>query len=193
MALPARDGLRVMLWERITPRRVLHSLGTENVAVILAMRWGADPEEAGCAALLHDMTKDGGDQLQKLSACGIMRDEWEKTVPGAYHALTAAALAKEMGFGENLISAVRWHTTGRVEMSLLEKIIYLADKTEPFRPPYSGLEEIRRLMYTDLDGAVAMAIERIMQYNLNRGQELDKNSESALKWLLERMEIHEKR
>ena len=191
MALPSRDDLRVMLWERITPRRALHSLGTESAAVTLAMRWGADPEEAGCAALLHDMTKDGSDQLQNLSAYGIMRDEWEETVPGAYHALTAAALAKKLGFGENLISAVRWHTTGRAGMTLLEKIIYLADKTEPFRPLYSGLSEIRRLMYTDLDRAVAMAIERIMQYNLNRGQELDKNSDSALKWLLERMETDE--
>jgi nicotinate-nucleotide adenylyltransferase len=173
----------MMLWERISAERALHSLGVEDVAVTLAMRWGGDPEEAGCAALLHDMTKDGSDLLQSMRRYGIMSAEWEETVPGAYHALTGAALAREMGFGEGVCSAVRWHTTGRAGMTDLEKIIYLADKTEPFRPSYSGLREIRAEMFSDLDRAAAMALRRIICWNGERGRLLDKNSAEALEWL----------
>jgi nicotinate-nucleotide adenylyltransferase len=165
------------------------------------MRWGADAEEAGCAALLHDMTKED-DRLQNFNTYGIMSAgqtlsdqkiyhakhgitsaEWEETVPGAYHALTGAALAREMGYGEGVSSAVRWHTTGRAGMTLLEKIVYLADKTEPFRPLYSGLPEVRRQMFADLDRAVAMALRRIICWNGERGRILDKNSAEALEWL----------
>ena len=113
----------------------------------------------------------------------LKRSKREKTVPGAYHSLTGAALARNMGFDERVSSAVRWHTTGRAGMSVLEKIIYLADKTEPFRPLYSGLPVIRAEMFRSLDLAVAMALRRIICWNRERGRILDKNSAEALNWL----------
>jgi nicotinate-nucleotide adenylyltransferase len=171
------------LRKRLSPKRARHTLGTESVAATLAMRWGADPKEASYAALLHDMTKEE-EQLQSFNTYGIMKSEWEETVPGAYHALTGAALAREMGFSENVISAVRWHTTGRAGMTLLEKIIYLADKTEPFRPHYSGLREIRAEMYRNLDRAAEMALRRIICFNNERGRTLDKASAEALEWII---------
>jgi predicted HD superfamily hydrolase involved in NAD metabolism len=153
------------------------------------MRWGIDTESARCAALLHDITKEMPNQLQLLHDYGILPAEWLKTVPSVHHAITGAALAKELGCKEEIISAIRWHTTGRAEMTGLEAIIYLADKTEPFRPLYSMLAEIRKMMYTDLNKALALTLRRIIQYNQERGVPVEQSSTEALDYI-ERKCIH---
>jgi nicotinate-nucleotide adenylyltransferase len=183
MAAPNREELLAMLRERLTPRRVLHTLGVEAVAVCLAARWGAGVEAAGFAALSHDMTKEEPDQLHLMKQYGILPSVWEETVPNVYHALTGAAFARELGVGGDAVSAVRWHSTGRAGMTILEKIIYLADKTEPFRPLYPGLIEIRGLMYTELDRALALALQEIMRWNRERGEPIEQHSIEALEWI----------
>jgi HD superfamily phosphohydrolase YqeK len=68
-------------------------------------------------------------------------------------------------------------------MTVLEKVLYLADKTEPFRPLYTGFFEIKDLMYTDLDRALRLAISRIMRWNRDRGEPVEQNSVEALRWI----------
>jgi nicotinate-nucleotide adenylyltransferase len=178
-----REELLSMLRERLTPKRILHTLGVESVAVCLAMRWGENTETASASALLHDMTKEAPCQLQLMARYDILPSVWEKTVPNVYHALTGAALARELGYGDGAASAIRWHTTGRAGMTMMEKILYTADKSEPFRPLYSGITEIRRLMFTDIDRALEIAIQRIMLWNRERGEPVEHNSVEALEWL----------
>jgi len=171
-----------MLRRRLSPRRVLHTLGVEAVAACMAMRWGCDAEAARRAALLHDMTKEDPDPLQSLRDYGILPSEWEKTVPNVYHALSGAALARELGFDEGIASAVRWHTTGRAGMTVLEKVLYLADKAEPFRQAYPELSAIKLYLYSDLDQALYTALRRIKRYK-KEGGTLEQNTVNALRWI----------
>ena len=144
------------------PKRLGHVLGVEEEAVRLARKWGADEGQARLAALLHDCTKgwDTGRHLQFCGEYNIIIGKFEQENPKLLHAVTGAELARErFGVCDAVCDAVRWHTTGRPGMGLLEKVIYLADKIEPLRD-YDGVEEFRKLSYADLDGAVLAVLER---------------------------------
>jgi nicotinate-nucleotide adenylyltransferase len=183
MEHPNRDSILNMLRSRLSPERLLHTLGVEAAAVCLAQRWNADVGTARNAALLHDITKEERNQLQMMEGYGILPEETVKTVPNVYHAMTAAAFAREMGFCGDTVSAIRWHTTGRAGMTVLEKILYLADKTEPFRPRYTEYAEIKRLGFYNLDRALALALKAIMKWNEKWGEPVEHNSVRALEWL----------
>ncbi|MCL2003032.1 MAG: bis(5'-nucleosyl)-tetraphosphatase (symmetrical) YqeK [Oscillospiraceae bacterium] len=183
MAVPSRDELLAMLKKRLSPRRALHTLGVESVAACLAARWGADAGDARRAALLHDMTKEAPDQLQLMRDYGILPSVWGETVPKVYHALTGAALARELGFGEEIASAVRWHATGRAGMSVLDKILFTADMAEPFRAEYPGMRELRGLLYTDLDRSLALALTMTMRFVRENARPEDRVTQEALEWI----------
>jgi nicotinate-nucleotide adenylyltransferase len=187
MAPPSREELLSMLRQRLSPRRVLHTLGVESVAACMAMRWGADVDSARCAALLHDVTKEDPDQLLLMRNYGILPSEWEKTAATIYHALTGAALARELGFSEKIVSAVRFHGTGRPEMTTLEKTIFLADITEPCRHEMPGLRQLRALLHTSLDDALAMGLSMTLRYVRENGWPEDRHTGEALQWIKERM------
>lgn len=159
---PELSWLRERALDYLDPKRVPHVLGTEEEARRLAKRWGADEEEAAEAALLHDMTKrlSREEQLRLCEKYGIMADTSETANAKLYHAVTGAALARaDFGVPEPIEAAIRWHTTGRAGMRLLEKIIYLADYIEPNRHGFEGLEELRVLAYEDLDRAMLLGLE----------------------------------
>ena len=115
-------------------KRIPHVLGTEQEAIRLAERYGADVDKARTAALLHDCTKKLGmeEQLELCRRFGIQLDELEQRALKLLHAKTGAAIAKEVfGVDEEIFRAIWWHTTGHAGMTLLEKILYLADYIEP--------------------------------------------------------------
>ena len=162
-------------------KRRAHADGTAETAFALAERWGADPEAARRAGILHDITKALTEQEQ-LHLCyeyGLSPTEFQYENPKLLHAVTGAAVAERIfGESEDVVSAIRWHTTGRAEMSLLEKILYIADYMEPNRD-FPGVELLRELVWQDLDAAIFRGLEQSVRHVRAKGCVLDPDSEKA--------------
>ena len=169
----------------LKPSRVAHVLGCRDTAVALARRYGADETDAARAGLLHDITKalDGPLQLTLCRGYGKILDDFSKKYPKTLHALTGSLVAERI-FGENeaVVSAIRWHTTGRAHMSLLEKIVYVADYMEPNRD-FPGVDRLRELAYTDMDAALKLGLEMTMVHVEGQGSAVSPESRQALAWL----------
>nr|WP_326127036.1 nicotinate (nicotinamide) nucleotide adenylyltransferase [uncultured Oscillibacter sp.] len=153
--------LRPVALSYLKRRRVPHVLGTEQEAIRLAERYGADVERARRAALLHDCTKklEMDEQLALCRQYGIELDELERKALKLLHAKTGAAIARDVfGVDDEIYSAIWWHTTGHAGMTLLEKIIYLADYIEPSRD-FPGVDRLRRVCYEDLDRGLLTGLE----------------------------------
>ena len=168
----------------LNPNRVAHVLGCRDTAVELAKHWGADVTDAARAGILHDITKaiDGPLQLTLCEAYGKILSDFSQRYPKTLHALTGSMVAERI-FGENahVVSAIEHHTTGRADMTMLEKIIYLADYIEPNRT-IPGVEELRRLSYTDLDAAMKLGLEMTLEHLNRQGAEVSPASQQALEW-----------
>ncbi len=159
-ALPLNQ-LRPVALSYLKHKRIPHVLGTEQEAIRLAERYGADVEKARVAALLHDCTKklEMPEQLALCEHYGIPLDDLEQKALKLLHAKTGAAIARDVfGVDDELYNAIWWHTTGHAGMTLLEKIIYLADYIEPSRV-FPGVEELRKTCYEDLDKGLLMGLE----------------------------------
>ncbi len=139
-----------LLHERLDDYRYRHSLAVAEEAERLAKRYGyPDPAKAYLAGLLHDITKNASasEQLQMCQRFGIILNDLERGAPKLWHAMTGADyIRRELGIeDEELLGAVRYHTTGRAGMSRLEQILYLADFTSADRD-YPDVAEMRRLV-----------------------------------------------
>ena len=180
------DQLRPVALSLLDQRRVPHVLGTEETAAKLALRWGADEEDARRAALLHDCTKRLSRE-EHLALCreyGIAVDDAEREAGGKLlHAKTGAALARDLfGVSDEIYSAIYWHTTGKPDMTLLEKIIYLADYIEPTRS-FGALKELRPLAFEDLDRAILRGLTIAVEDLSRKGMVLHPNSVRARDFL----------
>ncbi len=185
-----QDRLEDVVISLLSPSRVAHVLGCRDTAVALAKRWGADEKDAARAGLLHDVTKALPAVLQ-LTLCreyGIMLDTFSRENPKTIHALTGSLVADRI-FGEDdaVVNAIRHHTTGKADMCLLEKIVYVADYMEPNRD-FPGVDDLRSLAFTDLDGALKLGLEMTLALLQKQGKEISPESRDALNWL-ERKEI----
>ncbi len=181
------DQLRACSLSMVLAKRHAHIRGVEQEAVKLAQRWGADEELARRAAILHDCTKylELEEQLQICEKYGIELDELERVSVKLLHSKTGAALARDVyGQPEEIYWAIFWHTTGKADMALLEKVIYLADYVEPNRD-FPGVDELRKLCYEDLDGALRKGLEMSIEDLKLRGEPVHQNTQLALDWLLE--------
>lgn len=179
------DKLEQVVVSLLNPNRVRHVLGCRDTAVALAKRWGADVTDAARAGILHDITKaiDGPLQLTLCDAYGKLLDDFSKRYPRTLHALTGSMVAQRI-FGENpaVVSAIESHTTGKANMTLLEKIIYVADYMEPNRD-FPGVQMLRELAFSDLDGALKLGLEMTLEHLKAQGAEVSPASRSALDWL----------
>lgn len=179
------DDLRACSLSMVYAKRHKHILGVEETAVKLAHLWGADPELARRAGILHDCTKylPLQEHLSICDAAGIELDEMERSSEKLLHAKSGAAIARKVyGEPEEVYWAIFWHTTGRADMTLLEKIVYLADYMEPNRV-FDGVDQLRRLCYTDLDAALEMGLEMSVADLNERGAPIHKNTQGALDWV----------
>ena len=169
----------------LKPDRVAHVLGCRDTAAKLAKHWGANETDAARAGLLHDITKalDGSLQLTLCREYGIVLGDFSRRYPKTLHALTGSLVAERI-FGENreVVSAICSHTTGKADMTALEKIIYIADYIEPKRS-FPGVEELRRLAYEDLDKALKMGLEMTIALLETNQQEISPESAEALAFL----------
>ena len=179
------EQLEAVVLRLLNPNRVNHVLGCRDAAVALAKRWGADETDAARAGLLHDITKalDGPLQLTLCHEYGTILDEFGYKYPKTLHALTGSLVADRI-FGENeaVVSAICHHTTGKAGMSLLEKIIYVADYMEPCRN-FPGVERLRELAFSDIDAALKLGLEITLEHLKNLGDEVSPASREALEYL----------
>ena len=179
------EQLEPIVIRLLNPNRVAHVLGCRDTAVELAKCWGADVTDAARAGILHDITKalDGPLQLTLCREYGTMLDEFGYKYPKTLHALTGSLVADRIfGEGEAVVSAICHHTTGKADMSLLEKIIYVADYMEPNRN-FPGVEELRRLAFSDITAALKLGLEMTLQHLKNLGDEVSPASAEALRFL----------
>ena len=169
----------------LKPQRVPHVLGCRDTAVLMAKKWGVKEADAARAGLLHDVTKalDGPLQLNVCSAYGKELDAFSQKNPKTLHALTGSLVAQRI-FGENdaVVSAICSHTTGKADMNTLEKIIYVADYMEPNRD-FPGVEELRHLAFTDLDGALKLGLTMTLDLLKEQGRDISPESQQAIDWL----------
>ena len=164
----------MILVKPLSSRRWEHCRSVGAYGYDLAIRWGADPMKAYLAGIFHDIARElPGEQLLALTAeYGGAISEQERRHPILLHGFVSAVIAQE-NYGiadEEILSAMAKHTLGAVEMSLLDKIIFIADEIEPLRQ-YDGVEELRRLAFCNLDQALIGGIEQSIQYLRGRGLE----------------------
>ena len=184
-ALPELSWLREKAYALLDPRRIAHVAGCESEAVLLAKRWGEDPELAAEAGILHDITKKLSyqEQLNLCEKYGIINDQADQNTPSILHAKTGAAAARDLfGVGDRVYEAIRWHCTGKPDMSLLEKIVWLADFIEPTRD-FPGVDKVRELAYEDIDEALAEALDMTLQHIRSKGREPYKDTAEAYRWV----------
>jgi len=185
-AMPDLNALREKIC-REQPSRVAHMLGCEETAVQLAQRWGADEKTTRFAALLHDCTKQYSyeEQLKLAEKYGILIDDDFRRCPALLHALTAAAVARaEYDAPDDVVNAVRYHTTGRPGMSLLERIIYLADYMEPSRT-FSGPDKVRAIAYDDLDAAVLLCTQQVLTHLMQTARRIHPDALKAYNYMVD--------
>ena len=178
--------LRAVSASMVKSKRIPHIRGTEETAAHLARRWGADENAARQAAILHDCTKyyTLPQQLTTCAKYGILLDDIERKTLPLLHAKSGAALARYVfGMPEAVSEAIRWHTTGKADMTLLEKILYIADYAEPTRK-YSWAAELRELIETDLDAAVLRGLEITIEHTGREGGPIHYRTLEARDWLL---------
>lgn len=167
---------------RLGQKRWTHTKNVKKMAVQLAEKWGADPEKAALAAILHDSAKElPRDALLQIFADNAIIAENAPARPAAiWHGIAAAIVAQtQWGVTDpEVLSAVRCHTTGKPGMGLLDKILYLADMTSAERD-WPGVEDLRRLEMQDLDAALLVALEQSIEFVEEKGGELDPESVAA--------------
>lgn len=166
-----RETLLRALRDEVPEPRYRHTLGVVEAAVRLAERYGADPTKAELAAILHDFAKFWPiDRLRAAVQASAFPQDVLAYDTELWHGPVAAEVAKAR-FGvadEDVLNAIRYHTTGRPGMSVLEKVVCLADYIEPGRQ-FPGVDEIRRLAEVDLDAALAKALGGTIAYLISRG------------------------
>lgn len=177
--------LRACSYSMVRAKRIPHIRGTEEEAVGLARRWGVDETLARRAAILHDCTKylELDEQLAVCRKYGVDLDELEQRAVKLLHSKTGACIAKHVfGEDEQVYQAIFWHTTGKADMSMLEKVIYLADYIEPTRD-FEGVEALRSLAYEDIDKALLMGMDMTIEEMKQRGSPIHRNTQAARDWL----------
>ncbi|MDR1574359.1 MAG: bis(5'-nucleosyl)-tetraphosphatase (symmetrical) YqeK [Clostridiales Family XIII bacterium] len=175
---------REALTARLGERRAAHVLGTAHMAAELAARCGVDVKRAETAALWHDWFRTArGAELDALIDHYGVDPALKGNADLAHSKLAAAFMERELGVRDaEILNAVRYHTTGRADMSVLEKILYVADAAEPSRD-YPGVSALREAARRDLDEACITALGNTLRLLRERGRTPDADSVRALEWL----------
>lgn len=175
--------------KRLSAKRYQHTLNVRRMAVKLAKRWGADPEKAALAALLHDTAKElpREEMLQILNDNAIMAENAQNRPSPVWHGICAAILAQtQWGVeDEEVLSAIRCHTTGKPGMSLLDEIVFLADMTSAERD-YPEVDYLRKLEKEDIHRAMREALEMNLHWLEESGKPVDEETRAALEDLRQR-------
>ena len=183
----SREILMQKIQMRMSERRFKHVLGVEEMAIALAEKYGCSPEKASIAALTHDYAKERPDDEFILV---IKRDGYDTALLDYGNAIwhgVVGAVERELGItDEEILHAIRVHTTGAAKMSLLDKIIYVADYIEPGRV-FPGVKEARELALIDLDEAVAFETKHTLAHLIEQEQQIyPKTIETYNRWVAQK-------
>lgn len=180
------------LKNKLTEKRYIHTLGVQYTAAALAMRYKVSIDDASKAGLLHDCAKNYSNEelIKRCHKHNIDITEIELRNGFLLHAKLGAYYAKSK-YGienESILSAIRYHTTGKTGMNMLEKIIFTADYIEPSRKPLPNLDDIRSLSFVDIDEAVYRILDATLNYlgndaaTDNKGREIDNHTIEAFRY-----------
>ncbi|MDS0528389.1 bis(5'-nucleosyl)-tetraphosphatase (symmetrical) YqeK [Clostridium sp. SHJSY1] len=167
--------------------RFVHTLGVVSVSKKLAKLNEVSEEKAELAALCHDIAKNL--EIEKLKEIIIENrvelTEDEKRAPELWHSIVGPIVARNLlkVDDEEILSAMRWHTTGKENMTKLEKIVYIADMIEPSRS-YEGVEYLREETVKDLDKGMLLGLTSTMKFLLSKGKPIDLNTVKARNYLI---------
>lgn len=170
-----------------SPKRMLHTAGVEFTAAALAMTYGADVEKAQIAGLLHDCAKSMAED-KLLASCekyNIPVTDVERRNPKLLHAKVGSCLAEKKYkiTDPEILSAIKYHTTGKPDMTLMEKIIFTSDYIEPGRTEAPNLDEIRKMAFQNhLDEAVEKILADTLEYLRSGDGEMDPMTEETYQY-----------
>ncbi len=172
-------------------KRKIHTEGVRTTAIELAKLYGADPEKAEIAALFHDMYRGVSENSLNYYVKHLgLDDKYLNNCNLAHSKIAAIIMKRDFGIDdEDIINAVSYHTTGRIGMSLLEKVIYLADAIEPNRV-YPNVEMLRETAYRDLDEACLESLTNTAEFVRASGKFLDEETLRAKEDLEQRVKIN---
>ena len=180
------EEMQALLKESIPGKRYKHSVNVYETALKLAEAHGLPKEKIAVSALLHDCGREvpSKDSVAKCQELGLPIDEVELHQPILLHAKLGVynAMHKYGVADQEILDGIMYHTTGIDGMSKLAKVVYLADMIEPGRD-FPGVEELRALAFTDLDGALKLGLEMTIEVLKQQGRELSQESGLALEYL----------
>lgn len=162
-----REEIKLQLEDVMSPKRFIHSLNVMNVAIKLAQKFGCDVEKAAIGGLLHDCAKDISHE-ETFSLCetySVPIDAIMQNQPELLHGYVGSIIAKER-YGildKEILQSIRYHTTGHENMSMLDKIVFMADYIEPNRS-FIGMDDLRTMAYSDMDKALLFAFEKTIKH-----------------------------
>ena len=173
---------------KLTEKRLIHSFGVEYTAACLAMRYKADIQKARIAGLLHDNAKclPTEDKLKKCEKFKLPINDFERANPDLLHGKLGAYYAREK-YGvsdEEILDAITYHTTGRPAMTLMDKIIFVADYIEPNRKVIFELPQIRKEAFVDIDATVLHILKNTLEYLDGKTDIIDEMTEETYKYYL---------
>ncbi|MDQ2087381.1 bis(5'-nucleosyl)-tetraphosphatase (symmetrical) YqeK [Herbivorax sp. ANBcel31] len=167
-----REEIKVKLKRNVIKNRFIHSINVMELAAELASVYGVDQEKAAIAGLLHDCAKniELDRMLMLCDEFDIVVDDVERLQPKLLHGRVGAVLAsKEYGiYDETILNAIRYHTLGRENMTMMEKIVFVSDYIEPNRE-FEGIEEVRELAFIDIDKTMIISLNNIIVHIIAKG------------------------
>lgn len=168
---------------KLTEKRYIHSIGVEYTAACLAMRYRADIQKARLAGLLHDCAKclPTDEKLKKCEKLGLPINKSERLNPDLLHGKLGAYFARNKYnvTDTEILDAICYHTTGRPEMTLMDKIIFVADYIEPNRKMIRDLTEIREEAFVDIDKAIIHILKNTLEYLGDKTDIIDEMTEKT--------------
>ncbi|EHJ02001.1 metal dependent phosphohydrolase [Clostridium sp. DL-VIII] len=179
--------MKSYLKNNLKENRYIHTLGVADTAKKLAKLNGISEEKAEIAGLAHDVAKNlSKDKMKEMmQENNIFLSEVEENNPNLWHSIVAPIEAKsKLGIEDiDILDAIRWHTTGKIDMSILTKIIYIADMIEPGRD-FEGVESLRKITFTSLDEGVYYGLNSSIEILLERNLLIDENTIRARNYFL---------
>ncbi|MRX55928.1 HD domain-containing protein [Bacillus idriensis] len=167
-----REKALALVKDHLTDHRYEHTIGVMETAIALAKQYGADVKKAETAAIFHDYAKfRSNDEMKQIIIEQNMTKELLIHSPELWHAPVGAYLVeKEAGINDaEVLDAIRYHTSGRENMTLLDKVIYVADYIEPGRI-FPGADEVRELAKNDLNKALIVSMKNTILFLLKKNQ-----------------------
>jgi len=181
------EEIKLYLKTNLMEKRYIHTLGVADTAIKLAKLNGISEVKAEIAGLAHDVAKNLSKARIKeiIEENNIILSQLEENNSDLWHSIIGHLEAKDkLGIEEEeILDSIRWHTTGKEDMSVLAKIIYISDMIEPNRK-FEGIEDIRKSTFEDLDKGVYLGLTHSIKFLLSKNLLIDENTIKARNYFL---------